>query len=56
VRRALEGLPGVKKAQVSFRDRTAVVQYEKGKVSIEEMVRALRKKWYDARPLPVPGG
>jgi copper chaperone CopZ len=42
VRRALEGLKGVKKAEVSFSDKEAIVYFEEGKVTLEEMVEAVR--------------
>ena len=42
MRRALEGLNGVKKAEVSFSKKEALVYFEEGKASIEEMVRAVR--------------
>lgn len=56
MRRALEGLPGVKTVSVNFYAGTAVVQYEKGQVSVSDMVQALRRRYYDARPLSPPGG
>jgi len=48
VRRALEGLNGVKKAEVSFRKKEAIVYFEEGKASIEEMVRAVGKVGFRA--------
>ena len=41
MRRALEGLEGVKKAEVSFSQEEAVVYYEQGKASIDEMMSAV---------------
>jgi len=48
VRRALEGLDGVKKAEVSFREKEAVVYFEKGKVTVDEMVRAVTRVGFRA--------
>jgi copper chaperone CopZ len=31
--------------------RTATVEFENGKVSVEQMVQALRKAGFDARPV-----
>jgi len=41
VRRALEGLKGVKKAEVSFSEKRATVTYDPGKVSVDDMVQAV---------------
>jgi len=41
VGRALEGLDGVKKAEVSFRKKEAIVYFEEGKANVDEMVRAV---------------
>ena len=51
MRRALEGLPGVRKANVSFFKRSAVVTYAEGEVTVGEMVAALRRAGYEAKPL-----
>ena len=48
MRRALEGLDGVKKAEVSFRAKEAVVYFEKGKVPVHEMVRAVTRAGFRA--------
>lgn len=48
MRRALEGLNGVRKAGVSFSKAEAVVYYEEGKASIEEMVRAVNRVGFRA--------
>jgi len=48
VRRVLEGLNGVKKAEVSFRKKEAIVYFEEGKASIEEMVLAVGKVGFRA--------
>jgi copper chaperone CopZ len=48
VRRALEGLDGVKKADVSFSKEEAVVFFEEGKANIDEMVRAVGRVGFRA--------
>jgi mercuric ion binding protein len=48
VRRALEGLNGVKKAEVSFRKKEAIVFFEEGKATVDEMVRAVGKVGFRA--------
>ena len=42
VKKALEGLKGVKSAQVSFKERLARVTYEMGVVTIEQMIDAVK--------------
>ncbi len=42
MRRALEGLNGVKKAEVSFSKKEAIVYFEEGEATVDEMVRAVR--------------
>ena len=46
--RALEGLNGVKKAEVSFSEKEAIVYFEEGKATVDEMVRAVRKVGFRA--------
>ena len=41
VKRALEGLPGVQRADVSFRDKEARVVYDATQVTVEQMVTAV---------------
>jgi copper chaperone CopZ len=48
VRRALEGLNGVKKAEVSFEKEEAVVYFEDGKTNVEEMIQAVAKAGFRA--------
>jgi len=48
VRRALEGLNGVKKAEVSFKKKEAIVYFDEGKASIEEMVLAVSRVGFRA--------
>ena len=46
--RALEGLDGVKKAEVSFSKKEAIVYFEEGKATVDEMVRAVSKVGFRA--------
>ena len=48
VMKALEGLKGVKKAQVSFREKRAYVTYEKEVVTVEQMIEAVRGAGFHA--------
>jgi len=48
VRRALEGLSGVKKAAVSFSKEEAVVYFEEGKTNVDEMIQAVGKAGFRA--------
>jgi len=50
VKKALEGLKGVKTAQVSFKEKLARVTYEKGVVTVEQMVEAVKDAGFEARP------
>ncbi len=54
VKRALEGLKGVRKAEVSFERGEAIVTYEKGTVTIEQMNQAVAQHGFSAS-LKVPG-
>jgi copper chaperone CopZ len=48
VKAALEGLKGVKKADVSFEKEEALVYFEQGKTDVEEMIEAVRKAGFRA--------
>ena len=50
VRKALEGLKGIRSAEVSFKDKLARVTYEKGVVTVEQMVEAVKDAGFGARP------
>jgi copper chaperone len=50
VRRALEGLEGVNKAEVSFLNKRAVVIYDPMKVKPSAMVMAVEEAGYRAVP------
>ncbi|MGH7380182.1 MAG: cation transporter [Candidatus Methylomirabilales bacterium] len=54
VARALEGLPGVDKAVVTFRPPVARITYDPTRVTIEQMVEAVRRAGFDAAPLKEP--
>lgn len=54
VTRALEGLPGVEKAKVTFRPPVARVTYDPSRVTVEEMVEAIQRVGFDAVPLKEP--
>ena len=43
MRGALEGLNGVKKADVSFNKEEAVVYFEEGKTNVKEMIQAVNR-------------
>lgn len=44
-------LKGIKKVSVDMDNNEARVEYEKGKVSVKDMVGALKKKGYDAKEI-----
>ena len=48
MRKALEGLEGVKKAEVSFGKKQAVVTYDPEKVSVDEMIQAVKRAGFQA--------
>ena len=48
VKRALEGLPGVSRADVSFPRKEAVVTFEPSQVSVEKMIEAVQRVGYRA--------
>jgi copper chaperone CopZ len=43
VKRALEGLKGVSRAEVSFRDKEARVRFDPALVSVEQLIEAVKK-------------
>lgn len=55
VKRALEGLRGVSRADVSFRDQQARVTFDPAKVSVEQLIEAVNKIGFRAS-LKRPGG
>ena len=48
VKRALEGLKGVRGAEVSFERSEAIVTYEKGAVTIDQMNHAVARYGFTA--------
>ena len=50
VKKALEGLKGVNSAQVSLKEKLARVTYEKGVVTIEQMIEAVKGVGFRATP------
>jgi mercuric transport protein len=48
VRRVLTRLEGVKKTQVSYEKQRAVVTYDPAKVSVEQMIAAIKTLGYKA--------
>ena len=50
VKRALEGLPGVSRADVSFAKKEAVVTFDPAQVTVEEMIEAVRRAGFSATP------
>lgn len=56
-RKVLTRLPGVAKADVSYEKGTAVVTYDPAKVTVEQMVAAIKTLGYTATPVaPSAGG
>lgn len=52
MRRALEGLKGVKKAEVSFAEKQAIVAYDPEKVSVDDMIQAVKRAGFQALQVP----
>ncbi len=50
VKRALEGLKGVRKAEVSFERAEAVVEYDPASVTVEQMQQAIAQYGFKATP------
>jgi copper chaperone CopZ len=48
VKRALEGLKGVQRAEVSFRDKAARVTFERTEVTEEQLIDAVRRSGFGA--------
>lgn len=48
VKAALKRLPGVINADVSFKEAKAVVSYQEGKVTVEQMIKAVEDAGYYA--------
>jgi copper chaperone CopZ len=52
VKRALEGLKGVKRADVSFSKEEAVVYFDEGQTEVKEMIQAVSKIGFRAIEKP----
>jgi periplasmic mercuric ion binding protein len=50
VRKSLERVPGVAKATVSFKDKTAIVTYDDGKTDIKSLADATTNAGYPSAP------
>ncbi len=50
VRKSLEAVPGVAKAVVSFKDKTAVVTYDDGRTNVNALTEATTKAGYPSAP------
>ena len=48
VRRALEGLKGVSRADVSFRDKEARVTFGAAQVTVDQLIEAVRRAGFRA--------
>ena len=48
MKRALEGLKGVKRADVSFSKEEAVVYFDEGQTEVKEMIQAVSKVGFRA--------
>ena len=52
VKRALEGLPGVRRADVSFPKKEAVVTFDPEQVRVEQMIEAVGRVGFHASLKP----
>jgi periplasmic mercuric ion binding protein len=50
VRKSLEAVPGVSKAIVSYKDKTAVVTYDDGRTDVSALTRATTDAGYPSAP------
>jgi mercuric ion binding protein len=50
VKKSLEAVPGVAKATVSFKDKTATVTYDDGKADIKGLTEATTNAGYPSAP------
>jgi len=48
VKKALEGLKGVNRASVSFREKEAVVSFEREQVTVDQMIAAVTRAGFQA--------
>lgn len=47
VKKAIEGIEGVKKVDVSLEDKQAVVEFDEGKTDVEKIKAAVRETGYE---------
>jgi mercuric ion binding protein len=50
VKKSLEAVPGVAKATVSLKDKTATVTYDDGKVDVKSLTEATTNSGYPSAP------
>jgi periplasmic mercuric ion binding protein len=50
VRKSLEGVPGVSKAAVSYKEKTAVVTYDDARADLKALTAATTKAGYPSAP------
>jgi mercuric ion binding protein len=50
VKKSLEAVPGVAKATVSFKDKTATVTYDDGKADVKGLTEATTNAGYPSAP------
>jgi mercuric ion binding protein len=50
VRKSLEAVPGVSKAVVSYKNKTAVVTYDDGRTDVSALTRATTDAGYPSEP------
>jgi mercuric ion binding protein len=50
VKKSLEAVPGVAKATVSFKDKTAIVTYDDGKADVKSLTNATTNAGYPSAP------
>jgi mercuric ion binding protein len=50
VKKSLEGVPGVAKVIVSFKDKTAIVTYDTGKADVRALTAATTNAGYPSEP------
>lgn len=56
VKRALEALKGVSRADVSLRTKEAVVVFDPGQITVDQMIEAVSRLGFKAVVKQAPGG
>jgi len=54
VKRALEGLKGIKNADVSFNEKKAVVTYDPAQINVGKKIHAVAQVGFQAREVGTP--